>query len=307
MKALEGLSREIRRLVIDRGLDPSPLDREGRGLDAMLLVFVKIATLHQQLDQFAGAGSVGHVEQELMRLGQALADEKDMSVRLTLRQALTLGQRRLKQHEQIDSQRRALGIKLSTLEMSFDYLRSHVFGGSSAEELALALDELAAGASFLPAAEAEVHASIAKLQSPVTRTVTGAQLVTGGGGWLKRYFTQTEADVVDAVVRPRRPGRSRTSARRGRDPGDRSTSCTGLVDQWTASLQAAVAPDHALQLGSVGTRIPIMLHWLAAPVKSLRNTAASSFRVQMQAGARVLDPSRPGADGGVPLAARGRG
>jgi hypothetical protein len=182
LKALEGLSREIRRLVVDRGLDPSPLDREGRGLDAMLLVFVKIATLHQQLDQFAGAGSTGHVEQELMRLGQALADEKDMSVRLTLRQALTLGQRRLKQHEQIDSQRRALGIKLSTLEMSFDYLRSHVFGGSSAEELALALDELAAGASFLPAAEAEVHASIAKLQSPVTRTVTGAQLVTGQGG-----------------------------------------------------------------------------------------------------------------------------
>jgi hypothetical protein len=180
LKALEGLSREIRRLVIDRGLDPSPLDREGRGLDAMLLVFVKIATLHQQLDQFAGAGSVGHVEQELMRLGQQLADEKDMSVRLTLRQALTLGQRRLKQHEQIDSQRRALGIKLSTLEMSFDYLRSHVFGGSSAEELALALDELAAGASFLPAAEAEVQASIAKLQNPVTRTVTGAQLVTGG-------------------------------------------------------------------------------------------------------------------------------
>jgi hypothetical protein len=182
LKALEGLSREIRRLVIDRGLDPSPLDREGRGLDAMLLVFVKIATLHHQLDHFAGAGSVGHVEQELMRLGQQLADEKDMSVRLTLRQALTLGQRRLKQHEQIDSQRRALGIKLNTLEMSFDYLRSHVFGGSSAEELALALDELAAGASFLPAAEAEVQASIAKLQSPVTRTVTGAQLIQGGGG-----------------------------------------------------------------------------------------------------------------------------
>jgi hypothetical protein len=179
LKALEGLSREIRRLVIDRGLDPSPLDREGRGLDAMLLVFVKIATLHQQLDQFAGAGSVGQVEQELMRLGQALADEKDMSVRLTLRQALTLGQRRLKQHEQIDSQRRALGIKLSTLEMSFDYLRSHVFGGSSAEELALALDELAAGASFLPAAEAEVQASIAKLQNPVTRTVTGTYPVPG--------------------------------------------------------------------------------------------------------------------------------
>ena len=103
-------------------------------------------------------------------------------MRLTLRQALTLGQRRLKQHEQIDSQRRALGVKISTLEMSFDYLRSHVFGGSSAEELALALDELAAGASFLPAAEAEVHASIAKLQSPVTRTVTGAQLVSGGQG-----------------------------------------------------------------------------------------------------------------------------
>ena len=179
LRALEGLAAEVRRLVVERGLDPAPLDREGRGLDAMLLVFVKVAGLHQQLGRFGGPGGIGQVEEDMMRLAQLLADEKDPGVRLTLKQALGLGQRRLKQHEQIDSQRRALGVKLSTLEMSFDYLRSHVFGGSTAQELALALDELAAGASFLPAAEAEVHASIAKLQNPVTRTVTGTSLTAG--------------------------------------------------------------------------------------------------------------------------------
>jgi hypothetical protein len=175
---VENMAADLRRLVRERGMNPAPLERPERGLDALLLLFVKMAALHQQLSRFSGTVNTAHVEEEIVRLGQAVADEKDPSVKLSLRQALAIGQRRLKQHEMIESQRRAVGVKMTTLEMSFDYLRSHVFGGTTAEELAGEMDEVAAGAAFLTAAEADAHAAFARMQSTVvTRTVTREALL----------------------------------------------------------------------------------------------------------------------------------
>jgi hypothetical protein len=177
VKTLHAMAEEIRRLSRERGFDARLFDG-GRDsnedkLGVLIGSFVKMAVLHQRLSRFVADGSPMHLEEEIVRLGQALADEKDPAVRLSLRQALTLGQRRLKQHEQIESQRRALGVKMGTLEMSFDYLRSHVFSGSPPQELAAELQELVSGASFLTAAEAEANASLARLSSTsITRTVT---------------------------------------------------------------------------------------------------------------------------------------
>jgi hypothetical protein len=174
-RALQDMSREIRRLARERGMDPRLFEGPEDRLEVLLASFVKMAALHQRLSRFVADGSPNHLEEEIVRLGQSLADEKDPAVRLSLRQALTLGQRRLKQHEQIESQRRALGVKMGTLEMSFDYLRSHVFSGSPAQELAIELQELVAGAAFLSAAEAEANASLARMgssPSTITRTIT---------------------------------------------------------------------------------------------------------------------------------------
>lgn len=188
VRNLEALAEEVRRLTEARGLDPAPLDRLDRGLDSLLLAFTKLAALHQQLSQPVGGAGAGDaasnpVAQELARISAALAEEKDPTLKLSLKQAMAIGQRRLKQHEQVDIQRRALGIKMSTLEMSFDYLRSHVFGGTTAQDLARELDEIHAGLTFLPAAEAEAQAAIAKLQSPVVTRVTGVDLpVIGRSG-----------------------------------------------------------------------------------------------------------------------------
>jgi hypothetical protein len=96
-----------------------------------------------------------------VRLGRALAAEKDPGVRLSLKQALSVGQRRLKQHEQIESTRRALEAKMKTLELSLDYLRSHVFAGGSEIELGGQLAELSSGATFVSEVEAEANAAIA--------------------------------------------------------------------------------------------------------------------------------------------------
>jgi hypothetical protein len=187
VRNLETLADEVRRLTEARGLDPLPLDRPDRGLDSLLLAYAKLAVLHQQLSQPMGgrggganAEGTNPVAQELARIGAALAEEKDPTLRLSLRQAMAIGQRRLKQHEQVDIQRRALGIKMSTLEMSFDYLRSHIFGGTTEQDLARELDEVHAGLTFLPAAEAEAQAAIAKLQSPVVTRVTGVDLPVMG-------------------------------------------------------------------------------------------------------------------------------
>ena len=171
---LRRLAAQIRHFANERGIDHRVLANPEDRLELLVVSFVKMAALHQRLSRFAAEASPGHLEEEIVRLGQALADEKDPAVRLSLRQALTVGQRRLKQHEQIESQRRALGVKMGTLEMSFDYLRSHVLSGSPPQELAGELHELMATASFLSAAEAEVNASLARLSTgtPVTRTVT---------------------------------------------------------------------------------------------------------------------------------------
>jgi hypothetical protein len=174
-RGLQNMAGEIRRLARERGIDPRLFDGPDDRLEMLLASFVKMAALHQRLSRFVSDSGPNHLEEEIVRLGQSLADEKDPAVRLSLRQALTLGQRRLKQHEQIDSQRRALGVKMGTLEMSFDYLRSHVFSGSPPQELAIELQELIAGASFLNAAEAEANASLARMGAgtSITRTVTG--------------------------------------------------------------------------------------------------------------------------------------
>ena len=173
-KALQAMATEIRRLSRERGIDPRLFEGPDDRLGVLLGSFVKMAVLHQRLSRFASDGSPNHLEEEIVRMGQALADEKDPAVRLSLRQALTLGQRRLKQHEQIESQRRALGVKMGTLEMSFDYLRSQIFSGSPPQELAAELQELVASANFLTAAEAEANASLARLSAgtSITRTIT---------------------------------------------------------------------------------------------------------------------------------------
>jgi hypothetical protein len=184
VRNLEAMAEDVRRLTAGRGLDAYALDRPERGLDSLLLAYTKLAALHQQLSRPVAAGAAvdgpNPVEQEIARINAALAEEKDPTLRLSLRQAMAIGQRRLKQHEQVDIQRRALGIKMSTLEMAFDYLRSHVHGGTSEDELARQLDELHAGLSFLPAAEAEAQAAIAKLQNPVVTRVTGIDLPVMG-------------------------------------------------------------------------------------------------------------------------------
>jgi hypothetical protein len=167
---------EIRRLAAEREIHPSVFDRDGDRLQALVQTFIQMATLHQRLVRFLAGSQTTNLEEELARLGREMSAEKDAGVRLTLRQTLTVAQRRLKQHEQIDGTRRALEAKMQTLEMSLDYVRSQIFAGGAEADLDHQLDELQATVSFLPDLEAEATATLASARAAAPHRPEGANV-----------------------------------------------------------------------------------------------------------------------------------
>jgi outer membrane murein-binding lipoprotein Lpp len=165
---------EIRRMAAERGMDPAIFDRGGDRLQALVQTFIQMSALHQRLVRFLGGSPTGNMEEEVARLSKEMTAEKDAGVRLTLRQTLTVAQRRQKQHDQIEGTRRALEAKMRTLEMSMDYLRSQVFAGGAEADLENQLDELSATVSFLPDLEAEATATIASARSSGAHPSAGA-------------------------------------------------------------------------------------------------------------------------------------
>jgi hypothetical protein len=123
-------------------------------LEALLASYARMAGVHRRLTALMGSGR-GGVEDELMRLGRALPDEKDATVRMSMRQAQSFGQRRLKQIQDVESTRRVLEVKMSTLEMSLQLLRSKLSSGLGADDLGADLDEMLLASRFSPEIEAE--------------------------------------------------------------------------------------------------------------------------------------------------------
>ncbi len=177
---LQALAVDLRNLLRERGIAATVLGATPRSedlLDQLIAAFVKMSFLHQRLSRFVADANPAELTADTERLTQALASEKDPAVRLSVRQALTLGQRRQKAQETIDAQRRALGVKMNTLEMAFDFLRSQAFAATPAQELAAELQEMVGGANFIGGAEAEANALLARLATggtSITRTVTVA-------------------------------------------------------------------------------------------------------------------------------------
>jgi hypothetical protein len=168
--ALEYAGQDTRRLSRELGLDPGTLAAGEVKIDTLVRSFVNMATLHQRLVRFLAESQSRQPQGEILRLTQELEREQNAAVRLSLRQALAVGQRRAKQLEQIEAAARALEVKMSTLEMSFDYLRSQMVGGASAEELTAALGELVTGAGFMGELEAETGVSLARVLGGGTGT-----------------------------------------------------------------------------------------------------------------------------------------
>lgn len=147
---------EIKELAKEnKGLETALVKDEMAKLEELEASFLKMAASHQRLNRFLQEQSIMGIERDVARANHALKSEADPRLQQSLRQSLTLAQKRLRQHQQIESAYKALTVEMETLEKAFAYLKSHILGIGTREELAAELDNLVTGVATL----AELDAS----------------------------------------------------------------------------------------------------------------------------------------------------
>src|SRR4051812_36821231 len=145
-EALHRTSEEVQALAREnKGIEGALLQDELAKLGHLLHSFLKMAAQHQRLSRYLNANPASDVERDIARCQRALKQEPDARVQQSLKQALSLAQKRLRQQDQIQGAWRALSVQMDTVEKSFDYLKSHILGIGTREELAQELDNLVTG------------------------------------------------------------------------------------------------------------------------------------------------------------------
>jgi hypothetical protein len=153
--ALKQASAEIQSLAEEnRGFEASLLKDEMAKLEKLLQAFLRMAASHQRLSRYLQHNQGAQVEADIASCQRALASEKDPRVQVSLKQALSLAQKRLRQHQQIEGAYKALSVQMVTIEKAFDYLKSNILGMGTREELAQELDGLVSGVTSAAELEA---------------------------------------------------------------------------------------------------------------------------------------------------------
>ena len=124
-------------------------------LRALLRGFVEVSSSHQRLSRAAAQAPVRELQAELSSLHQSLATETDLGVRASLRRALSVAERRIKQLEGNEAARRSLELSLQTLQRSLSLLKEGAAGLSGAVELCSEIDGAAAQLSRAATLETE--------------------------------------------------------------------------------------------------------------------------------------------------------
>jgi hypothetical protein len=176
--ALQMMGNEIRKLASEnQGLDTALIQDEMGKLDQLLDSFVRMATSHQRLGHYLEENPSSEIEREIVQAQRSLRQEEDPRVQASLKQSISLAQKRLGKHEQIEGAWKALSVQMDTLGKSFDYLKSHILGIGSREELAAALDDLVAGVSTV----SELDASTADIHEEL-RAAAASRVASGNKG-----------------------------------------------------------------------------------------------------------------------------
>ena len=163
-EALRSMADEIQSLAQEnKGFETSLLQAEMAKLGQLLHSFLKMAANHQRLQRYLAQNPVSDVERDIARCQRAMKQEEDPRVQASLRQALELAQKRLKQHLQVEGAWKALSVQMDTLEKAFDYLKSHILGIGSGAELAEELDNLVTGVSTVTELESSTNELIDEL------------------------------------------------------------------------------------------------------------------------------------------------
>ena len=93
-------------------------------LSELSSAFERSSKLHERLLRFLSQSSKEDLERDVGKLTEAFSNEKDLGLRVTLRQALILAQRRLEQYGRIRALERATELRLGMIESAAGHVRS---------------------------------------------------------------------------------------------------------------------------------------------------------------------------------------
>jgi hypothetical protein len=176
-KAIEGLPPEYARRVASVENDVREIDAlcaartdlsaeqrldVNRRMRPALQAFVNVSAMQQRLQRALAQAPLGQLQAEVSALHQSLATETDLGVRASLRRALSVAERRIKQIEGSDAAGRSLELSLSTLQKSIAMLKEGAAGLSTASELCAEIDAAAGQLTRAAALEAERDSELAE-------------------------------------------------------------------------------------------------------------------------------------------------
>lgn len=169
-RAMEGLSPDYAERVTNVESDTTEIEalcagrhdltveqkREvSRRVRPIVQTFITVCATHQRLRRVAAQAPVNELQAEVASLHQSLSTETDLGVRASLRRALNVAERRIKQHEGSDAAARSLDLALSTMQKSLAMLKEGAAGLSTGPELCAEIDAASSQLTRAAALEAE--------------------------------------------------------------------------------------------------------------------------------------------------------
>lgn len=156
---LTGVERDVREIesLCATRADLSPEQRQevSRRLAPVVQTFLVVCNTHQRLRRVSSAAPLGELQAEVSSLHQSLATETDLGVRASLRRALNVAERRIKQLESNEAAARSLELALSTMQKSLAMLKEGAAGLSTGPELCAEVDAAASQLTRAATLEAE--------------------------------------------------------------------------------------------------------------------------------------------------------
>jgi hypothetical protein len=173
---LRQVAGEIETLAKEnKGLETALVHDEMAKLGQLMHSFLKMAAVHQRLSGYLEANPATELERDIAHCQRGLKTEQDPRVQSSLRQALSLAQKRLRQYQQILGAWKALSVQMDTLEKSFDYLKSHILGIGTGDQLTAELDNLVTGVATVAELEASTDELMRDLRTAAAQQATVRQ------------------------------------------------------------------------------------------------------------------------------------
>ncbi len=166
ISALESEAQEIHTLV-GGWVGSAEQKREvTERLEPLLRLFLDLAGSYERLRRFVASTRKEDLEAEQRTLTHSLANETDFEVRVSMRRALSLAERRIKQLESIETTARALEMRMQTIEKSFSFIKSCAVSMNNWDQLYAEIDGMTAQLRTSASAEAETEDLMAAASMP---------------------------------------------------------------------------------------------------------------------------------------------